>query len=118
MAPSAVPVNGFDPKDNSSLSRPTKRLRIDDTLPCSEPESEDPAAIPPHPLGVKPSGNALTSNVNLKARCGHFAILPDELLAQFLEFLDAPALVRLGSTCKALYAFTRFEELWRALFIE
>ncbi|KAK8229571.1 hypothetical protein HDK77DRAFT_382896 [Phyllosticta capitalensis] len=118
MAPSAVPVNGFDPKDNSSLSRPTKRLRIDDTLPCSEPESEDPAAIPPHPLGVKPSGNALTSNVNLKARCGHFAVLPDELLAQFLEFLDAPALVRLGSTCKALYAFTRFEELWRALFIE
>ncbi|KAF2146700.1 uncharacterized protein K452DRAFT_282884 [Aplosporella prunicola CBS 121167] len=117
MTPSAVPVEGYS-ADDSTLARPTKRLRLDAADLQSEADAEEPAAIPPHPLGVKPSGNALTADINLKASCGHFAALSDELLAQFLEFLDAPSLMRLGGTCKALFAFTRSDDLWRALFIE
>lgn len=116
MAPSAVPVDGYAAAtDDAALARPAKRLRLDALDPSSD---EEPAVIPPHPLGIKPAGNALTANANLKAKAGYFSILPDELLAQFLECLDAPALLRLGGTCKALYAFTRFDELWRALFTE
>ncbi|KAK7726055.1 hypothetical protein SLS57_003645 [Botryosphaeria dothidea] len=120
MAPSAVPIQGYATAgaDDASLSRPTKRLRLDAADPHAEADSDEPAAIPPHPLGVKPAGNALTASANLKLNAGIFAILPDELLAQLLEYLDWSALIRLGGTCKALYAFTRFDELWRALFTE
>ena len=44
--------------------------------------------------------------------------LPDELIIQVLESLDATSLQCLGSTCKALYAFSRFEDLWKTLCIE
>lgn len=49
---------------------------------------------------------------------GTFVALPDELLIQVLELLDAASLKRLGCACKALYAFSRFEELWKTLYIE
>ena len=75
------------------------------------------AAVPPHPLGIRPAGNAYTATQNIKANCGSFARLPDELLNHIFESFDADALIRLGSTCRALYAFTRFDELWRALFV-
>ena len=74
-------------------------------------------AVPSHPLHVKPAGNAYTASENIKARCGSFAGLPDELLSHMLESFDADVLVRLGSTCRALYAFTRLDELWRSLFV-
>ncbi|KAK4628926.1 F-box protein [Fulvia fulva] len=79
---------------------------------------EDSTLVRRHPLGVRPSGNALTSNVNLKASTGHFAALPDELIAQILEIFQPQDLLRLGGTCRALHAFTRNEELWRTLFVE
>lgn len=44
--------------------------------------------------------------------------LPDELIIQVLDFLDAASLKRLACTCKALYAFSRFEDLWKTLCIE
>ncbi|KAK2752389.1 hypothetical protein FQN55_007429 [Onygenales sp. PD_40] len=75
-------------------------------------------AIPPHPLGVKPSGNALAASSNLRAAVGSFGELSDELVILLLECLDAASLLSLGATCKALYAFTHAEELWKALFIE
>jgi hypothetical protein len=75
-------------------------------------------AIPSHPLGVKPSGNALLATHNLRDAIGAFRPLPDELVLLLLEFLDGPSLLRIGRTCKALYAFTRAEELWKALFVE
>jgi hypothetical protein len=81
-------------------------------------DAEHATAVHRHPLGIRPSGNALTSDVNLKASAGHFALLPDELLASFLEILSPGDLLRLGGTCRALHAFTRNEELWRALFVE
>ena len=102
--------------------RPLKRQRIEVEVAPEAPSStitdEDSSLVRRHPLGVRPSGNALTSDFNLKAACGSFARLPDEILASFLEGLSASSLLRLGGTCRGLHAFTRNEELWRALFVE
>lgn len=88
------------------------------TLGRNEPVDDTAAhdAIPGHPLGVKPSGNALFSSGNLRNAIGTFYILPDELIQTLLEFLDCRSLLQLGQTCKALYAFTRAEDLWKAFF--
>lgn len=75
-------------------------------------------AIPSHPLAIKPAGNIYTSIYNLKSAAGYFACLPDELIVEILEYLDARSLIRLEATCKALYGFARFEDLWKTLFIE
>ncbi|KAI5304243.1 hypothetical protein KEM56_006702 [Ascosphaera pollenicola] len=72
--------------------------------------------VPAHPLGVKPSGNALTATFDIRPAMGVLASLPDEMIMMFLETLDAPDLRALSGTCRALYAFGRSEELWRALF--
>ena len=74
--------------------------------------------VPPHPLSIKPAGNAYTAIENIKLAAGLFMGLPDELIIQVLESLDAVSLKRLGGTCKALYAFSRFEDLWKSLCIE
>jgi hypothetical protein len=76
--------------------------------------------LPFHPLRIRPQGNSFTECPrNYPRRCmGYFATLPDELLAHFLEYLEASTLLTLGSTCKALYAFTRVDDLWRSLFID
>lgn len=74
-------------------------------------------AIPSHPLGVKPSGNALLATWSLRDALGSLRQLPDELVILLLEWLDGPSLLHIGRTCKALYAFTRAEELWKALFV-
>lgn len=75
-------------------------------------------AIPLHPLRIKPAGNAYAADENIKASAGYFADLPDELIIQILDYLDAVALQQLQRTCKALYAFTRLEDLWKTLYIE
>jgi len=101
---------------------PVKRQRIAVATHASSSDSlaadKGAALVRRHPLGVRPSGNALTATVNLKSACGLFARLPEELLAQFLEYLDASSLLRLGASCRGLHAFARNEELWRALFVE
>ena len=101
-------------------SRPSKRVK---TSVATEVESDDDdvvvaaIAVPSHPLRIKPAGNAYTASENIKSRCGLFASLPDELLSHIFESFEADVLIRLGSTCRALYAFTRLDELWRALFV-
>ena len=75
------------------------------------------STIATHPLGVKPSGNAFTAPKNLKASSGLFALLPDELLILALEYLDSHSLSSIGATCKALYAFSRYDELWKSIFV-
>lgn len=80
-------------------------------------EEQGDEAIPCHPLGVKPSGSALLATWSLRDAIGSFQRLPDELILILLESLDGHSLLRLGRTCKAFYAFTRAEELWKALFI-
>ncbi|KAL5339222.1 hypothetical protein BJX70DRAFT_388110 [Aspergillus crustosus] len=80
-------------------------------------DSADLNAIPGHPLGVKPSGNALLASENLRPAIGTFNLLPDELILLLLEFLDSRDLLQLSQTCKAFYAFTQAEDLWKAFFI-
>ncbi|KAJ5692614.1 hypothetical protein N7462_002037 [Penicillium macrosclerotiorum] len=91
------------------------------TLPIYPPAQERDLgddAIPSHPLGVKPSGNALLATYNLRDAIGQFRRLPDELIILLLESFSGTDLLRIGRTCKAFYAFTRAEELWKALFVE
>lgn len=104
--------------DHHLEQRPLKKQRLDPSVDKAANPDESANTIWSHPLGIRPSGNAFTATTNLKAALGTFALLPDELLTQFLEYLDAQDLLRLGATCRALHAFTRSEELWKALFIE
>jgi hypothetical protein len=87
-----------------------------DSEPLAVEESS--ISIPPHPLGVKPSGNQYTATSNARHRVGRFQLLPDEILAISLEYLDSQELRLLGYTCKFLHAFCRSEDLWKTLFIE
>ena len=80
--------------------------------------NSESTAVPRHPLDVKPAGNAYTTNLNIKLTTGLFATVPDEVLVRILESLDAATLQQLGYSCKALYAFSRLEELWKALYVE
>ncbi|KAL8714873.1 MAG: hypothetical protein Q9220_001386 [cf. Caloplaca sp. 1 TL-2023] len=80
-------------------------------------ENSTETIVPTHPLGVKPLGNAYTAEENIKAKAGLFALLPDELIIQAIEWLNSDSLVRLGSTCRTLYAFSRHDELWKSLFL-
>jgi hypothetical protein len=75
-------------------------------------------SIPPHPLGVKPSGNRYTAPHDSRTSIGLFQILPDETLSIVLDYLDSNSLRNLGSCCKALYAFSRFDDLWKSIFVE
>lgn len=84
----------------------------------SRSNDDDPMAIPPHPLGIKPAGNAYSVKENIMASAGFFAILPEELIIQTFEHLDATALQQLQRSCKALYAFARLEDLWKTLYIK
>lgn len=74
--------------------------------------------IPPHPLGIKPSGNVYGSTKSLKSNAGFFLVLPDELLLHLLETLDYISLRLLSYTCKSLHAFSRYEDLWKAFCVE
>lgn len=85
----------------------------------STPLTEDETRVlPPHPVGVKPAGNAFSAVENSKVMAGLFLSLSDELILQVLEFLDHWSLLRLGASCKLFYAFCRFDDLWKTLFIE
>ena len=76
---------------------------------------DDSVTVPSHPVGVKPTGNAYNATKNLKSVTGFFVALPDELIVQVLEHLDAGSLQKIGCTCKAMYAFSRLEDLWKTL---
>lgn len=66
-----------------------------------------------HPLGVRPSGNALTSEENALKCMGVFENLPDALTLLILELLDPNSLVNLGGTCRGFYAYSTYDQLWR-----
>ena len=100
---------------------PRKKFKLSSVADVQADDTSDAeivaAAVPPHPLGIRPAGNAYTATEDIKANCGSFARLPDELLNHIFESFEAETLKRLGGTCRALYALTRFDELWRALFV-
>jgi hypothetical protein len=99
-------------------SPPSKRLKVaplQDDVSDASIETE----IQPHPLHIKPGGNALTAPYNLRdTSIGLFALFPDEVILQVFGYLDADELVAIGSTSKGMYGFSRAEELWKSLFIE
>lgn len=70
-----------------------------------------------HPLGVKPSGNAILEVddpvVHRIQRLGLLGYLPDDLLMVVIQDLDEKSLFNLGSTCKSLFAYCWFDELWK-----
>ena len=68
-----------------------------------------------HPLGVRPSGNALTADQDLSLSMGVFGQIPDSLVLLLVEFLDQDALLNLSHTCRGLFAFATYDQLWREL---
>ena len=86
--------------------------------PRLQPEKSLEAVIPCHPLGIKPLGNLYMSRRNITEAAGLFYSIPDDLLLQILEFLEPLPLLQLGATCKALWAFSRHEDLWRIQYVK
>ncbi|CAN9342852.1 unnamed protein product [Alternaria alternata] len=118
MAPGILEYPGITTVE----SRPSKRIKTS-VATETQVDDEDVAAaiaVPSHPLGIKPAGNALTASENIKSRCGLFASLPDELLSHVLESFEADVLIRLGSTCRALSPAEDFEwrGTWRATYLK
>ena len=77
-----------------------------------------------HPLGLKPWGNLIMAGGQASAACrrdaglGQMRSLPDEVLLQILECLDAAALERLGTCSKQLYVMARHQPLWKQLTVD
>ena len=71
-----------------------------------------------HPLGIKPLGNAYKAEENIKIAAGRLLLLPDEIVSQIMDFLDACSLKSIGLTCKFLYAFSRSEDLWKSICLQ
>lgn len=97
----------------AASSGPPGHSNVDD---CGVGETH--VSIPPHPLNIRPSGNKFSATYDSRNASGTFQILPDETLALLLEYLDSNSLRHLGSTCKALYAFSHLEDLWKTLLVE
>ena len=72
-------------------------------------------SLPRHPLGVKPAGNVYTSAQTSRVP---LLQLPDELLVHILEYLDTVTLTKLGLTCKAFFAYSRLDDLWKTFCVE
>jgi hypothetical protein len=119
MKSSLISADGFEPRYNTQLNTAMPSGGVIIESPTSRtPLEESSLAVPQHPLGIKPAGNKYTATSNAKDSVGLFQLFPDEIVAIFLEYLDATELRLLGSTCKYLYAFCRSDDIWKALFIE
>jgi hypothetical protein len=76
-------------------------------------------SIPPHPLGIRPLGNKyFTRGKDARDASGAFKALPDEVVAQLLEYLDQRTLRYLGYTCRFLFAHCMSDEVWKTVFLE
>ncbi|ETN42916.1 uncharacterized protein HMPREF1541_02074 [Cyphellophora europaea CBS 101466] len=98
-------------------SESSHHLTVEDDAPISTLQHESLK----HPLGVRPSGNALIDGQNglsATSAMGSFGMLPDGLMLSMLEYLEARSLAMLGSTCRALFAYCSFDQLWRDLAVE
>ena len=73
--------------------------------------------VRPHPLGIKPSGNALLAGATAqrtKTLGPLLGQLPDEVLMTIIqEITDPKTLLALGHVCKCLYGFCWTDELWK-----
>lgn len=116
-------MSGVDRKMTSILYQ-TQSETHQSTLPyvaLHEIENNDTnatvqtASVRRHPLGLRPSGNALTADQDLSLSMGIFGRIPDALLVLVLEYLNKDALLNLGQTCKGLFAFAAYDQIWREL---
>jgi len=83
---------------------PHKRPRVEDGEGSERRES------------ASPSKKSIAAALGVRANgLGPFRVLADELLLELLARMDARTLAILGQTSKAMYAFTRHEDLWRQL---
>lgn len=109
MPPSAIDPHLQQPSPQGDVPPPKRR----------KTDPRGISAIEPHPLRVKPLGNAFTASSNLRdTSLGIFALLSDELVIQLLGYLDADTLLALGSASKGFFAFCRCDELWKDLFVK
>lgn len=77
------------------------------------------SAIPSHPFGIKPLGNKYFSGGDdARKYLGTFQVLPDEMLMQLIEYLDARTLRLLGYTCRFLFACSMSDDVWKTIFLE
>ncbi|QLQ82535.1 hypothetical protein HG537_0H02970 [Torulaspora globosa] len=82
------------------------------------------AIAPIHPLGVKPSGNALlfsnreVAENSRKRLLGNLVKLPEHLLVEILSYIAQPNdLKNLGHSSRILYAYCYNDEYWRNLYM-
>jgi hypothetical protein len=110
-----VPARLLSPVENDDVAvlSTSKRRKLEAVV-----QDEGSLTVTSHPLNLKPSGNVFAAERDIKMSMNIFARLPDELLLQVMEWLEPVDLIRLGSTCKAFYAFCTAEDLWKTLFIE
>ncbi|EFX00835.1 f-box and wd domain containing protein [Grosmannia clavigera kw1407] len=112
-----MPPSNDDPHDvfvTDEVVAPPTAVIADGTITSTTASLDAP--IPFHPLGVRPLGNKyFASGPDAKAASGTFQALPDEMVMQVLEWLDASSLAALGYTCKFLYAFCDYDDLWKSL---
>lgn len=100
-------------------SPPSKRQKLTCATHDDSIDSLARSEILPHPLRIKPSGNAFTESSNLRdTSMGLFARFPDELILQVLGYLDVEELDVIAAVSKAMHGFSRAEELWKPLFTE
>ncbi|KAH7108417.1 Clavaminate synthase-like protein [Auriculariales sp. MPI-PUGE-AT-0066] len=117
---------------NAMPERPAKRVKFDVSVSLQHSERDsasDRGATPPpaeslfrpHPLQIKPSGNALMNPERVRnARIhglGAFAVLPDELILDLLTSLDAATLFKLQAVSRAFFVFTRSDTTWKHLYL-
>ncbi|KAH6691627.1 F-box protein [Plectosphaerella plurivora] len=91
----------------------------DSQITDGKQNASDEAIGTTHPLGVLPLGNQyLSSTPTARLFSGTLQLLPDEMLAVLVEYLDVHTLRQLGYTCKFLFAFTYATDFWKACFLE
>lgn len=122
--PSTTPDEAGSSSSGSKSSRKAnKRARHGSSEPSSAhfTRSHNKHTQVPHPLGIKPLGNAFLSDRNDRtASLGLFARFEDEFLLSFLSsFADDPAtLAKLEAVSHGLYTFINAtNSIWREAFL-
>lgn len=107
------------------ILRATKKSRSGPSAAAPKSSSSTISFSLPHPLGVKPAGNALfasssPSSSSRTTTLGSVAALSDELIMHILTSYDlSPAEVAtLSQVSRGMRAFANSEGLWRSLFVE
>ncbi|SCU97984.1 LAFA_0G14664g1_1 [Lachancea sp. 'fantastica'] len=123
-------VNKMAPKKNryfkqSAVTSSQHHLTIGEDFTMSGYRLNTHTVAPTHPLGVKPSGNALLEGnkakdeVQRRKLLGKFDYLNEEALIFIISLLKTPRdLLNFGHASRILYAYTYSEDLWRKLYVD